>query len=241
MNADSEIILEVFGLSSKYDDLIALEDVLLKIYKGEIVSVVGANGAGKTTLLRTIVGLHRNFLGTILFKGIPIHHLPPYEVVRHGLVLIPEGRMIFQSLSVLENLMMGSYHKKARDTQSKRLETTFKLFPRLRERLSQRAGTLSGGEQQMLAIGRGLMSRPDLLILDEPSLGLAPLIVKEIFHSIREINQQGCTVLLVEQNVHQSLLISNRGYCIENGRIVLEGTGQQLLTDEHVKVAYMGL
>ncbi len=234
-------LLELRGVDAAYGDLQALGDVSIAIEPGEIVSVVGANGAGKTTMLRTISGLLRPRAGEIRFDGRRIDVLATHAVVEHGVVQVPEGRKIFPTLSVRENLELGSYTRRAKAKRADTLERVFALFPRLRERTRQAAGTLSGGEQQMLAIGRALMALPRLLMLDEPSLGLAPIVVREIFRIVREINRAGMTVLLVEQNTRQALALSGRGYVLENGRVVLVGTGQELLGNEHVRRAYLGL
>ena len=234
-------MLELVGVDVAYGDLPALRGVDLVVEAGETLSVVGANGAGKTTMLRTISGLLRPRRGEVRFEGQRIDQLPCHRVVERGVVHVPEGRKVFPSLGVRENLELGSYTRAARARRAESLERVFGLFPRLRERASQAAGTLSGGEQQMLAIGRALMARPRLLMLDEPSLGLAPIVVKEIFRIVGEINRTGTTVLLVEQNTRQALGLSRRGYVLENGRIVLAGTGAELLGNEHVKRAYLGM
>ena len=234
-------LLELRGVEVAYGDLPALRGVSVSVEAGETLSVVGANGAGKTTMLRAISGLLRPRAGQILLDGVRIDTLPSHAIVEHGLVQVPEGRRIFPSLTVLENLEMGSYIAGAKARRREGLAQVFAFFPRLQERVSQAAGTMSGGEQQMLAIGRALMARPRVLMLDEPSLGLAPIIVKEIFRIIGEINQLGTTVLLVEQNTRQALALSRRGYVLENGRVVLEGTGAELLGNEHVKRAYLGM
>jgi branched-chain amino acid transport system ATP-binding protein len=208
---------------------------------GETLSVVGANGAGKTTMLRAISGLMRPRAGRILLDGERLDSLPSHAIVGRGVVQVPEGRKIFPSLTVLENLELGSYIAAAKARRREGLEQVFGLFPRLKERESQAAGTMSGGEQQMLAIGRALMARPRVLMLDEPSLGLAPIMVREIFRIIGEINRLGMTVLLVEQNTRQALALSQRGYVLENGRVVLEGSGAELLGNEHVRRAYLGM
>jgi len=233
--------LELAGVDVFYGDLPALQSVDLVVEAGETLSVVGANGAGKTTMLRTISGLLRPRGGEVRFEGERIDRLPCHRVVERGVVHVPEGRKIFPSLAVRENLELGSYTRAARAKRAESLGRVFALFPRLRERQAQAAGTLSGGEQQMLAIGRALMSRPRLLMLDEPSLGLAPLLVKEIFSTITAINRDGITVLLVEQNTRQALALSRRGYVLENGRVALVGTGADLLGNEHVKRAYLGM
>ncbi len=234
-------LLELRAVDAAYGDLQALGGVSIAIEPGEIVSVVGANGAGKTTMLRTISGLLRPRSGEIRFDGQRLDVLATHAVVEHGVVQVPEGRKIFPTLSVHENLELGSYTRRAKAKRAETLERVFALFPRLRERTRQAAGTLSGGEQQMLAIGRALMALPRLLMLDEPSLGLAPIVVREIFRIIHEINRAGMTVLLVEQNTRQALALSGRGYVLENGRVVLVGTGEELLGNEHVRRAYLGL
>jgi len=234
-------LLELRGVEVAYGDLPALRGVSVSVEAGETLSVVGANGAGKTTMLRAISGLMRPRAGQILLDGERLDRLPSHAIVEHGVVQVPEGRKIFPSLTVLENLELGSYISAAKARRREGLERAFALFPRLRERARQAAGTMSGGEQQMLAIGRALMARPRVLMLDEPSLGLAPIIVKEIFRIIGEINRLGTTVLLVEQNTRQALALSRRGYVLENGRVVLEGSGAELLGNEHVKRAYLGM
>jgi branched-chain amino acid transport system ATP-binding protein len=234
-------LLELRGVEVAYGDLPALRGVSVSVEAGETLSVVGANGAGKTTMLRAISGLMRPRAGQILFDGERLDSLPSHAIVERGVVQVPEGRKIFPSLTVLENLELGSYVAAAKARRREGLEHVFTLFPRLKERERQAAGTMSGGEQQMLAIGRALMARPRLLMLDEPSLGLAPIIVKEIFRIIGEINRSGTTVLLVEQNTRQALALSRRGYVLENGHVVLEGSGAELLGNEHVKRAYLGM
>jgi branched-chain amino acid transport system ATP-binding protein len=234
-------LLELSAVDVAFGDLPALCGVNVVVEAGETLSVVGANGAGKTTMLRTISGLLRPRRGEVRFEGERIDRLPCHRVVELGVVHVPEGRKIFPSLAVLENLELGSYRRAAKARRADSLERVFTLFPRLRERVSQPAGTLSGGEQQMLAIGRALMALPKLLMLDEPSLGLSPLIVKEIFAIIGEINRAGVTVLLVEQNTRQALALSRRGYVLESGRVGLVGSGEELLSNEHVRRAYLGL
>jgi branched-chain amino acid transport system ATP-binding protein len=224
-----------------YGDIRVIEDVSLRVQGNQIVSVLGANGAGKTTLLRAISGFLHPVSGEITFLNIPITRLECNQIVHLGLVRVPEGRKIFPSLTVLENLELGSYHSKAKAMRKESLANVYDLFPILRERTNQVAGTLSGGEQQMLAIARGLMSVPELLMLDEPSLGLSPILVKSIFDIIKQINHQGTTVLLVEQNIYHSLLLSDKGYVMENGKIVLEGKGKELLESEYVRKAYLGI
>ena len=234
-------LLELVDVEVAYGDLPALRGVSVSVEAGETLSVVGANGAGKTTMLRAISGLMRPRAGQILLDGKRLDQLPSHAIVARGVVQVPEGRKIFPSLTVLENLELGSYVAAAKVRRREGLEQVFALFPRLKERRRQAAGTMSGGEQQMLAIGRALMARPRVLMLDEPSLGLAPIIVKEIFRIIGEINRLGTTVLLVEQNTRQALALSRRGYVLENGRVVLEGSGAELLGNEHVKRAYLGM
>jgi len=234
-------LLALTDLDVAYGDLPALLGVSLTVEPGEIVSVVGANGAGKTSLLRTISGLLRPRRGAVVFDGERIETLPPHRVVERGVVQVAEGRKIFPGLSVRENLDLGSYTRAAKSRRAESLERAFAMFPILRERAAQAAGTLSGGEQQMLAIARALMALPRLLMLDEPSLGLAPRIVKEIFRTIADINRAGTAVLLVEQNTRQALALSRRGYVLENGRVVLVGAGAELLGNTHVKRAYLGL
>jgi branched-chain amino acid transport system ATP-binding protein len=234
-------MLAIEKLEFAYADLKVLWGIDLFIQKGEIVTLVGANGAGKSTTLKNISRLTMWVSGSITFEGEDLSRLEPHEVVDRGIVQVPEGRRIFPEMTVMENLRVGSFPKNTRRDREKNFERAFSLFPRLRERQRQLGGTLSGGEQQMLAIARGLMANPRLLLLDEPSLGLSPLLVKSIFSIIREINRQGVTILLVEQNVYQSLRIAQRAYVLETGRVVLTGTGEQLLNDEHVKKAFLGL
>jgi branched-chain amino acid transport system ATP-binding protein len=234
-------LLDVRGLSVAYDDVCVLDDVSLAVAKGEIVSLVGANGAGKTTTLRAISGLLPVLAGEVLFEGERITGQAPSRIVERGLGHVPEGRQLFTNMTVDENLTMGAYLPRAKTTLSESRDWVVSLFPRLAERPQQLAGTLSGGEQQMLAIGRALMSRPRLLILDEPSLGLAPLMVKTIFEAVTRINAEGTTVLLVEQNLVQSLRLSQRAYVLETGRIVLEGTGAELLANPHTRRAFLGI
>ena len=234
-------LLELRAVDVSYDDLPALRGVSLTVEDGEILSVVGANGAGKTTMLRTISGLLRPRAGEILLEQARLDRLPCHAVVERGVVQVPEGRKIFPSLTVLENLELGSYTSRAKVERRRSLERVFSLFPILGERRRQSAGTLSGGQQQMLAIGRALMALPRILMLDEPSLGLAPLVVQEIFAIIAEINRAGTTILLVEQNTRQALALARRGYVLENGRVVLVGRGRELLDNDHVRRAYLGL
>jgi branched-chain amino acid transport system ATP-binding protein len=234
-------LLDVHQINVKYGDIRVIEGISLKVQGKQIVSVLGANGAGKTTLLRAISGFLHPVSGEITFLNIPITQLECNQIVNLGLVRVPEGRKIFPSLTVLENLELGSYNSKAKAMRKESLTNVYDLFPILRERKNQVAGTLSGGEQQMLAIARGLMSVPGLLMLDEPSLGLSPILVKSIFDIVKQINNQGTTVLLVEQNIYNSLLLSDKGYVMENGKIVLEGKGKELLENEYVKKAYLGI
>lgn len=233
-------MLEVKNINVQYGAFKALYDVSLTVEKGLIVSIVGANGAGKTTLLNTISGLLRPTSGKITFEGIELTALPGHEIVRKGVVQIPEGRKLFPDMSVYDNLISGAMHPRAKAGRQETIEEVFNLFPILRERRRQLAKTLSGGEQQMLAIGRGLMSKPKLLMLDEPSLGLAPLLVRQIFEIVQELKARGLTILLVEQNVRHSLAIADYAYVLENGRIVLSGPGREVLEDEHTKRAYLG-
>ncbi|MET0390369.1 MAG: ABC transporter ATP-binding protein [Polyangiales bacterium] len=234
-------MLEVEHLEFAYDDLRVLWGVDLRVEPGEIVSVVGANGAGKTTLLKNISRTVTGQSAALRFDGIDLRERPAHAVVELGVVQVPEGRRIFPDMTVLENLRLGSYSRRSRADRAKNLDRVFALFPRLAERQSQLGGTMSGGEQQMLAIGRGLMANPRLLLLDEPSIGLAPLLVKSIFETIAEINRQGITIVLLEQNVYQSLRIANRAYVMELGRMVLHGSGAELAENEHVKKAFLGL
>jgi branched-chain amino acid transport system ATP-binding protein len=233
-------LLEIRKLSFSYGDLRVLWDIDLEVREGEIVTVVGSNGAGKSTTLKNISRLVRPSAGTITFDGQDLLRFEPHHVVERGIVQVPEGRRIFPEMTVLENLRMGSFLPSLRADRAKNIERAFRLFPRLEERQKQLGGTMSGGEQQMLAIARGLMANPKLMLLDEPSLGLSPLFVKNIFDIIAEINRQGTSILLVEQNVFQSLRIAHRAYVLETGRVVLTGSGQELLGNEHVKKAYLG-
>jgi branched-chain amino acid transport system ATP-binding protein len=234
-------MLEVRGLSVGYKELLAVQDVSFGVRKGEVVSLVGSNGAGKSTILRAISGLLRPKRGEILLNGEPIHKTPPYEIVRKKIAMVPEGRQLFGRLSVWDNLLLGAYVLDDKAEVNALLEGVLALFPRLNERRGQRAETLSGGEQQQLAIARGLMSQPSLLMLDEPSLGIMPKLVSEIFKTIREISQKGVTVFLVEQNVYEALDISDRAYVLQTGRIVLEGKGKDLLRSDLVRKAYLGM
>ena len=234
-------MLALTSVTAGYGAFTALWDVTLRVERGEAVAVVGPNGSGKTTLMRVISGLIAPRAGTLTFEGAVLGGRPAYEIVGRGIAHVPEGRRIFPALSVGDNLKMGAFLPAARKTFAESLARVFTLFPALAERRTQRAGSLSGGEQQMLAIGRALMSRPRLLILDEPSLGLAPIMVKAIFDAVTRINAEGTTVLLVEQNLVQSLRLSHRGYVLETGRIVLEGTGAELLANPHTRKAFLGV
>jgi branched-chain amino acid transport system ATP-binding protein len=233
-------LLEISNLEVYYGAIHALKQVNLSVEAGEIVTLIGANGAGKSTTLRTISGLVRPRTGSITLNGEPLTRLPPDQIVRRGLCHVPEGRRIFGNLTVLENLEMGAYTRADGEVKAD-LARVMEAFPRLQERIRQPAGTLSGGEQQMVAIGRALMGRPKILLLDEPSLGLAPFMVQEIFRIIREINSNGTTILLVEQNAHMALAAAHRGYVLETGRIVLADAGEALLKNPEVRKAYLGL
>jgi branched-chain amino acid transport system ATP-binding protein len=234
-------MLQIRKLNFSYGDLKVLWDVDLEVKQGEIVTVVGANGAGKSTILRNVSRLVTPRAGTITFEGAELNRVPSHKVVELGIIQVPEARRIFPEMTVVENLRMGSFVKATRKDREKNMERVFSLFPRLAERKGQLGGTMSGGEQQMLAIARGLMGNPRLMVLDEPSLGLSPLLVRNIFETIKEINRQGTTILLVEQNVYQSLHISHRAYVLETGRVVLSGTGAELLDNTHVKKAFLGM
>jgi len=234
-------MLQIRKLNFAYGDLQVLWDVDLEVKQGEIVTVVGSNGAGKSTILKNVSRLVRPTAGSITFEGHELSHVPSHKVVEMGIVQVPEARRIFPEMTVTENLRMGSFVKATRKDRDRNMERVFSLFPRLGERKSQLGGTMSGGEQQMLAIGRGLMGNPRVMLLDEPSLGLSPLLVRNIFEIIKEINRQGTTILLVEQNVFQSLRISHRAYVLETGRVVLSGAGAELLDNAHVKKAFLGM
>jgi branched-chain amino acid transport system ATP-binding protein len=234
-------MLRISKLNFSYGDLKVLWDVDLEVKDGEIVTVLGANGAGKSTILRNVSRLVKPTSGAIALDGVDLVKLQSHEVVERGVVQVPEARRIFPEMTVVENLRMGSFVKATRKDRERNMDRVFSLFPRLAERKEQLGGTMSGGEQQMLAIGRGLMANPKVLLLDEPSLGLSPLLVKNIFEIIKEINKQGTTILLVEQNVYQSLHITHRAYVLETGRVVLSGTGEELLGNAHVKKAFLGM
>jgi branched-chain amino acid transport system ATP-binding protein len=239
--ADGRALLRLEDVYTYYGSIAALKGVSLTVQAGEIVALIGANGAGKTTTLRTICGLVRPRQGMVLLEGRRIDGLPPHRIAALGLAHVPEGRRLFPRMTVLENLEMGAFTRQDRAAVQADLERVFELFPRLRERAKQKAGTLSGGEQQMLAIGRALMARPRLLLLDEPSMGLAPMLVETIFATLVEINQQGVTILLVEQNAHMALEIATRGYVLETGRVALADRAEQLRRDESVQRVYLGI
>ncbi|OHD69435.1 MAG: branched-chain amino acid ABC transporter ATP-binding protein [Spirochaetes bacterium RBG_16_49_21] len=224
-----------------YGDVQVIWDISFEVAQGEIVALIGANGAGKSTTLKTISGILKSRKGEITFNGAPIHAMEPYRLIERGIAHVPEARRLFVEMTVEENLDMGSLKGAAKAEREKTKQQVFEMFPRLRERRRQFAGTLSGGEQQMLAIGRGLMSKPLLQMYDEPSLGLSPILVKDVFNVIKRIKEEGTTVLIVEQNVKQTLAIADRAYVLENGRIILQGTGESLLNNEHVKTAYLGV
>ena len=233
-------MLEFKNVSTYYDKIQALHDISLHINQGEIVTLIGANGAGKTTLLMTLCGDPKPQSGQILFEGQDITPWHTSRIMRGDIAIVPEGRRIFSRLTVEENLYMGAFFIDSKQEQQSLIEEVYELFPRLRERMHQRAGTMSGGEQQMLAIGRALMSKPRLLLLDEPSLGLAPIIIQQIFDIIERLRERGMTIFLVEQNANQALKLADRGYVLETGRVVLEGTGEALLADPAVRQAYLG-
>lgn len=234
-------LLEVQNVHAYYGNIHALKGVSLEVDQGEIVTLIGANGAGKTTTLRAISGLLQPRDGDIRMSGESLRQYKAHELVRRGVAMVPEGRGVFARLSVLENLEMGAYHRTDRSNIKQEMEHVFELFPRLRERRNQVAGTLSGGEQQMLATGRALMSRPNLLLMDEPSMGLAPILVETIFEIIKEINSDGTTILLVEQNAHMALQIADRGYVLQTGEIVLSDSASALQANEMVQKAYLGI
>lgn len=233
-------MLQVKEIDVYYGAIHALKKLSLEVEEGSIVTLIGANGAGKTTTLKSISGLLRPKSGTVVFKGADISRVAPEKIVGMGISQVPEGRRVFTAMSVLENLEMGAYLRKDKKAIADDMENVFTRFPRLKERRKQMAGTLSGGEQQMLAIGRALMAKPELLLMDEPSMGLAPLLVKEIFEIVKDINSRGTTILLVEQNAHMALSIADRAYVIETGEIVLAGKAEDLMNSEDVKKAYLG-
>ena len=234
-------VLELEDVHSYYGNIHALMGISLRVEQGEIVALIGANGAGKTTTLRSISGLLHPRKGKVMLEGMEVSHLPAHVVARHGLSMVPEGRGIFPGLTVTENLEMGAYMLNDQDEIQKGIDTAFSLFPRLKERATQKGGTLSGGEQQMLATARGLMSNPKILLMDEPSMGLAPVLVDQIFEIIKELNARGTTILLVEQNALMALSIAHRGYVLQTGHIVLTDTGQNLKANDMVRKAYLGI
>ena len=233
-------MLKIENLFVNYGGINALRGISLEVQDGEIVTLIGANGAGKSTTLRTITGLVKAASGSVIWNGEELIGKSIDTIFKSGIAMVPEGRRVFSDLTVLENLQIGAYLRKDREEIDKDIEWVYSLFPRLKERYWQYAGTLSGGEQQMLAVGRALMSRPKLMMMDEPSLGLAPLVVQDIFSIIKEINRQGVTILLIEQNANMALRIADRGYVLETGQISMAGTGLELLNDESVKAAYLG-
>jgi branched-chain amino acid transport system ATP-binding protein len=235
------IVLKVEGLNVSYGDLQVLWDVSFEVKEGEIVVLLGANGAGKSTTLKTVSSLVKPTVGSVEFLGVRLDRIPSHEVINYGLAHVPEGRRLFPDMTVEENLIVGSLTREAKSKRKKTLEWLYEIFPRLRERIKQPTGTLSGGEQQMVAIARGLMSLPKLIMFDEPSLGLAPIMVTEIFKVVEMVNREGVTVLLVEQNVHHTLAMCDRAYVLENGRITLSGTGEEFLNNDHIKEAYLGI
>ncbi len=234
-------MLELKSINTYYGIIQALRDVSLHVDEGEIVTLIGANGAGKSTTLMTICGIQHPASGEILLNGKPIHNLQPNEIVRLGISQVPEGRLIFPELTVAENLDLGAFLRRDKEGIARDMEYVFELFPILKQRIGQAGGTLSGGEQQMLAVGRAIMARPKLLLLDEPSLGLAPIIIQQIFKIIQKVNSDGTTVFLVEQNANQALHIAHRGYVMENGRITMEDSAANLLASEQVRTAYLGM
>lgn len=234
-------MLKVSGIDVFYGDLQVLWDVSFEVRDKEILVLVGANGAGKSTTLKTISGLLKPRKGTVEFDGVRLDQLPSDKVIGQGVAHVPEARRLFREMSVEENLIMGSLAPEARKKRAQTLSWIYDLFPRMKERRKQIAGTLSGGEQQMCAIGRGLMALPKILMFDEPSLGLSPILVQEVFEIVKRVNKEGVTVLLVEQNVRQTLALCDRAYVLENGRVALQGTGKELLDDKHVKEAYLGI
>jgi branched-chain amino acid transport system ATP-binding protein len=234
-------LLDIKNINCFYGDVQVIYDVSLHIEEGEVISLIGANGAGKSTMLKTISGLMKTASGEILFQNQPIQALRPENIVEKGIIQVPEGRRLFSLMTVKENLDVGAHNTRAFPHKGETIKDVYKLLPRLEEREKQQAITLSGGEQQMVAIGRGMMAMPKILMLDEPSLGLAPVLIKEIFQTIRTIADQGTTVLLVEQDVQHSLSLSNRGYVLEHGRIVMEGTGKELLDNPKIREAYLGI
>jgi len=234
-------ILQIQDIRVRYSGLPVIQGLSMEVAQGETVCVVGSNGSGKSTLLRAIMGTQRVFGGKILFKGEEIHRLGTEAIVKRGIVYVPEEKMLFGPLSVKENLLLGAYILEDREKIQENMESVYTLFPRLKERSDQSASTLSGGEQQMVAIGRGLMSNPEILLLDEPSLGLAPILVDEVLDTVATLKRKGMTILLVEQNVREALGLANRGYVLQTGRIVAEGTGKELLESDLFKTAFLGI
>lgn len=233
-------MLEVKGLQVYYGVIQALKDVSFEVNQGEVIALIGANGAGKTTTLHTVTGLLPAKAGSIMFEGVDITKVPAHKIVEMGIAHVPEGRRVFAQLSVYENLIMGAYTRKDKKEIERNLENVYQRFPRLKERKNQRAGTLSGGEQQMLAMGRALMSNPKMIVMDEPSMGLSPIFVNEIFDIIEKVSASGTTVLLVEQNAKKALSIADRAYVLETGKIVLSGDAKELMNDDSIKKAYLG-
>jgi branched-chain amino acid transport system ATP-binding protein len=234
-------LLNVDNLVVKYGMFRALDGLSIKVEEGQVVGIVGANGAGKSTMMNTVSGILRATSGSVTFEGADITKMPPHKITQLGLVQVPEGRRLFPDMTVKENMLVGSAHKRAKAERAENFERAYSLFPRLKERENQLAKTLSGGEQQMVAVGRALMGSPRILMMDEPSLGLAPIVIQEIFKVVQTLKEQGMTILLVEQNVHHCLQISDYAYVIETGELVLEGTGKVLLEDPHTKAAYLGM
>jgi len=234
-------LLKIDRLNTGYGDIQVLFDLSIEVHQGEVLSIIGANGVGKTTLLKTLSGLMPASSGTVYFKDQEIQGLPPEKIVGLGIIQIPEGRRLFSLMSVLENLEMGAYTPKARARKDERLKEVYQIFPRLEERKNQLAGTLSGGEQQMVAIGRGLMAGPEMLMLDEPSMGLSPVLREETFRVVKKIAETGVTIMLIEQDVKHSLSISDRAYVMERGEVVMEGAGAELLANPHIRKAYLGI
>ena len=233
-------MLEVKGLQVYYGVIQALKDVSFEVNQGEVIALIGANGAGKTTTLHTVTGLLPSKAGSIIFEGVDNTKMPAHKIVEMGIAHVPEGRRVFSQLSVYENLIMGAYTRKDKKEIAENLEKVYQRFPRLKERKNQRAGTLSGGEQQMLAMGRALMSNPKMIVMDEPSMGLSPIFVNEIFDIIEKVSASGTTVLLVEQNAKKALSIADRAYVLETGKIVLSGDAKELMNDDSIKKAYLG-
>lgn len=234
-------MLRLNNVTSGYGATTILHHVSLEVNEGEVVTIVGGNGAGKTTTLRAVSGLIEATAGSITFEGEDITHLPAHQVVNRGITLIPEARQLFPEMSVLENIQMGAYRSAAKSQYDQRLEEVLTLFPRVKERLQQQAESLSGGEQQMVAIARGMMACPKLLMFDEPSLGLAPIVVSQVFEVVKQIAASGTTVLIVEQNVYQTLKVADRAYVIENGKIIMDGQAQELMGNDHIRKAYLGI